>query len=193
MTVVLHRLSRDDMDRAAIIHRASFDERLPWLAGLHTPAADRAYYRTCVFDSCAIWGATRERSLVGFIAFRPDWIDQLYVLPGQQRSGAGQALLRVAQVASDGLQLWTFQRNTPARRFYERHGFVAIRTTNGARNEEREPDVLYRWVRADRDRTAGSATPTYARPVAADGGRLSDRRLVRLPERQTEPAAPAVR
>lgn len=45
----------------------------------------------------------------------------------------------------DGLQLWTFQVNGPARRFYERHGFAAVEETDGAGNEEREPDVRYVW------------------------------------------------
>jgi hypothetical protein len=44
--------------------------------------------------------------------------------------------------------LWTFQRNAPARRFYEKEGFVAVRETDGSGNEEREPDVLYLWKRA---------------------------------------------
>ena len=43
------------------------------------------------------------------------------------------------------LTLWTFQRNLRARRFYEANGFVAVRETDGAGNEEKEPDVLYRW------------------------------------------------
>jgi ribosomal protein S18 acetylase RimI-like enzyme len=44
-----------------------------------------------------------------------------------------------------GLQLWTFQVNTPACRFYERHGFVEAGRTDGSGNEEREPDVRYSW------------------------------------------------
>ena len=42
------------------------------------------------------------------------------------------------------VDLWTFQRNAGARRFYERNGFVAMEFTDGASNEEREPDVRYR-------------------------------------------------
>ncbi len=53
----------------------------------------------------------------------------------------------------DEIRLWTFQRNMPARRFCERHGFMAERQTDGARNEEREPDMLYYWERP-RDWTA---------------------------------------
>jgi len=43
------------------------------------------------------------------------------------------------------LKLWTFQRNTNARRFYEKHGFIADRMTDGMGNEEREPDMRYVW------------------------------------------------
>jgi ribosomal protein S18 acetylase RimI-like enzyme len=59
----------------------------------------------------------------------------------------GTSLLTVAQDASDRLQLWTFQRNTNARRFYERHGFALVRRTDGSRNEAKEPDALYLWAR----------------------------------------------
>jgi hypothetical protein len=31
--------------------------------------------------------------------------------------------------------------------FYERHGFMAIEFTDGSGNEEKEPDVLYRWTK----------------------------------------------
>ena len=143
----LRRLALDDMDAAAKIHRAAFDDRLPWLTGLHTSAEDRAYFRDHVFTDCEIWGAVDHASLIGFIAFRADWIDQLYVAPSRQGEGVGAALLQHAQIAEPRLHLWTFQRNAGARRFYERRGFIAIEETDGARNEEREPDILYRWTR----------------------------------------------
>lgn len=38
-----------------------------------------------------------------------------------------------------------FQVNKSAQRFCERHGFVAAERTDGAANEEREPDVRYVW------------------------------------------------
>jgi len=80
------------------------------------------------------------------IAFAPGWVEQLYVLPGWQGRGVGRALLEMAKAENTELRLWTFQRNLEARRFYERRGFIAIDETDGSRNEEREPDVLYRWV-----------------------------------------------
>lgn len=42
-----------------------------------------------------------------------------------------------------------FQRNTGARAFYERHGFVAVDFNDGSRNEEKEPDATYRWTAGD--------------------------------------------
>jgi putative acetyltransferase len=140
----IRRLCLDEMDAVAIIHRTAFDERLPWLAGLHTPAEDRSFFRDHVFPACEVWGSI-DQVVTGFIAFRPGWIDQLYVLPEWQGQGVGQELLAIAKAASSSLQLWTFRRNTGARQFYARQGFAAVMETDGSRNEEREPDVLYRW------------------------------------------------
>jgi GNAT superfamily N-acetyltransferase len=63
------------------------------------------------------------------------------------RGGVGTELLDVAKRASDQLELWTFERNAPARRFYEARGFALVEQTDGARNEEREPDARYLWTR----------------------------------------------
>lgn len=145
--MMLRRLLRDDMDAAARVHRAAFDHALPWLAGLHTPPEDRAFYRERMFKECELWGAF-DGDLLGIIAFRADWIDQLYVLPQAQRRRIGSQLLQKAKDTFPQLHLWTFQRNQPARRFYEERGFVLVRETDGADNEEREPDALYLWTRA---------------------------------------------
>ncbi len=83
--------------------------------------------------------------VIGFLALRAGWIDQLYVAPGQQGRGIGSRLIALAKAASPVLQLWTFQRNAGARRFYEHHGFVAVETRDGSDNEEQEPDIRYRW------------------------------------------------
>jgi ribosomal protein S18 acetylase RimI-like enzyme len=58
----------------------------------------------------------------------------------------GQALLTAAREDVAELSLWVFQSNTQARRFYERQGFTLVELTDGAANEERLPDALYRWV-----------------------------------------------
>ena len=74
-------------------------------------------------------------------------VDQFYVAPGDQRRGVGDAMLAHAKrLRPAGLRLWAFQRNTPARRFYEARGFIAKKFTDGATNMEREADVLYQWT-----------------------------------------------
>jgi GNAT superfamily N-acetyltransferase len=135
------------MPAAARVHRAAFDRALPWLTGLHTPEEDRRFYCEMVFKTCEIWGAFDQQAITGIIAFRKDWIDQLYVLPDAQGGGTGSALLQIAKDRSDCLRLWTFQRNQRARRFYEARGFALLRETDGAANEEKEPDALYCWRR----------------------------------------------
>jgi GNAT superfamily N-acetyltransferase len=145
---MLRQLELEDMDAAAQVLRTAFDQALPWLAGLHTPEQDRWFFRERVFATCEVWGAFDGAVMVGMLAFREDWIDQLYVLPEAQGRGVGTELLQVAQNAFDRLQLWTFQRNDRARRFYQARGFALVRETDGARNEEKEPDALYLWTRA---------------------------------------------
>ena len=71
-------------------------------------------------------GAFEAGALTGIIAFRNDWIDQLYVLPEVQGRGLGSELLEVAKRAFDCLQLWTFQRNLRARRFLRGDGGFAL-------------------------------------------------------------------
>jgi GNAT superfamily N-acetyltransferase len=144
---MLRQLKPEDVDAAARVVRTAFDQALPSLAGLHMPQEDQWFFRERVFNTCEMWGAFDGAAMRGIIAFREGWIDQLYVLPEAQRRGVGKDLLQVAQNAFDRLQLWTFQRNAPARRFYEARGFALIQETDGAGNEEKEPDALYLWTR----------------------------------------------
>jgi GNAT superfamily N-acetyltransferase len=145
---MLRKLELADADTAALVHRTAFDRALPSLADLHSPEQDRWFFRERVFKTCEVWGAFDDAAMVGIVAFRRDWIDQLYVLPNDQNRGFGTELLRVAQRSFERLHLWTFQRNVQARRFYEQKGFVLVTETDGARNEEKEPDALYLWMRA---------------------------------------------
>ncbi|MBT9370335.1 GNAT family N-acetyltransferase [Rhizobium sp. CSW-27] len=142
----IRRLGADDMAQASVVHRAAFNAALPWLADLHTPVEDHAFWREHLLVTCTIWGATEGPHLLGVIAVRPGWIEQLYVRPEAQGKGIGSALLARAREGQTILDLWTFQANAPARRFYETHGFVAVEQTDGRTNEEREPDVRYRWI-----------------------------------------------
>ena len=88
---------------------------------------------------------SRATAIVGFLGLEPGWVDHLYLEPSRTGEGIGTQLLDHAKtVQPEGLDLWAFRANTGARRFYERHGFVAVAFTEGD-NEEGAPDVRYHW------------------------------------------------
>lgn len=146
--IVLRRARDDESDAVAALFRLSLQTELPFLAERHTLDEDRAFFRDRVFTPCDVWVAERDGELVGLCAFREGWVDHLYVHPAHHRSGIGAALLRKAKDANEQLQLWAFQRNENALRFYESQGFRLVKTTDGRDNEEREPDALYAWERS---------------------------------------------
>jgi len=87
-----------------------------------------------------------NRLVAGFMALEGDLVEHLYVAPAFQGWGIGDKLVALAKLlCPEGLKLWTFTPNARARRFYEARGFRASQFTDGTRNEEREPDVLYTW------------------------------------------------
>ncbi len=102
-------------------------------------------FREHIASRCEIWVAERGQELLGFLALSGSYIDRMYVRPGGQRRGVGTALLEKAQELSPaGLELHTHQKNHPARDFYEKHGFRAIRF-GVSPPPESEPDVEYWW------------------------------------------------
>ncbi|MEO6318721.1 MAG: GNAT family N-acetyltransferase [Acidimicrobiales bacterium] len=107
------------------------------------------YVTTVLVPAKDTWVADDDGVVVGFMVLDPGWVDHLYVEPGRTGGGIGRQLLDVAKREHPtGLDLWAFQSNTGARRFYERHGFVAVARTDGD-NEEGAPDVRYHWPAED--------------------------------------------
>ena len=129
-----------DADAVAQLHRLSVRTAMPWLPDLHTPEEDRSFFAEELRISRG-WVVEEAGDLAGFAVLRDGWLRHLYVDPAHQGQGIGSALLDAALSASPVLQLWAFQRNTRAREFYRARGFVEVEWTDGAGNEEREPDV----------------------------------------------------
>ena len=111
---------------------------------IHTSEEDRWFVREVLIAQHETWVAVDGIEIVGIMALRDDWIDQLYVAPTAQGLGIGSRFVELAkQQRPGGLQLWTFESNVPAQHFYERLGFAVKERTDGANNEERAPEIRY--------------------------------------------------
>lgn len=141
----IRRAESRDIPVVVRIFNASRKHSLPYLPHIHSAEEDLEYFQNRVFASQEVFLAEEEGRTIGFIAFDKDWLHHLYLLPEAQGRKVGAFLLRIAQKNSRRLQLWLFRRNRRAIQFYERHGFRLIEETDGAGNEEKEPDARYEW------------------------------------------------
>ena len=136
-----------EADITATMYLAARRAMLPDLRDPHTEAETRAWMRDTVFTRYSVRLAEAGTEIVGFAARDGAWLMQLYVKPGWTGRGIGTSLLGEvladAAFATPVLRLYTFARNEGARRFYERHGFVAVAFGDGTGNQEGEPDVRY--------------------------------------------------
>ncbi len=114
----------------------------------HTDDEVRAWIRDELLPGTETWLAIDpDGTTVGFMSLGVDVVDQLYLRPDRTGRGIGTRFIGLAKsLRPGGLELYTFQVNTGARRFYERHGFRVVDLDDGARNEEGQPDVRYRWL-----------------------------------------------
>ena len=121
---------------------------LTFLPVLHTVAEDRHFIENVILKESEVTVAESEAGIVSFLARQEEEIRLLYTRPDFIGTGAGSLLLEAAKESGvAALELWCFQANVYARRFYERRGFKAVRVTDGQDNEEKMPDVRYRWER----------------------------------------------
>jgi GNAT superfamily N-acetyltransferase len=144
--VALRRATAADARAAADVWLRSFAAALPAVVRPRTDEEVRDWFRHVVVPRCETWVAESAGEVVGVMVLEEGELAQLYLAPDRRGRGIGDRFVTLAKERRPaGLSLWTFQVNTPARRFYERHGFTAAQWTDGARNEEREPDVRYVW------------------------------------------------
>jgi GNAT superfamily N-acetyltransferase len=113
----------------------------------HADDAVRAWFQDVVVPAGGVWVVSQGGVLDAMMVIKGDWVEQLYVAPESQRQGHGSRLLRLAQSSRTTLTLWTFEANTPARAFYETHGFEVDGPVS-TDNEERAPAVRYRWSKS---------------------------------------------
>ena len=151
---LLRAATIEDTEAVARVLIDSRRELMPYAPSAHPDDGVRQWVRETLIPAGGVTVALTRGAVAGVLALRhakdAAWIDQLCVHPVHVARGIGRALLAHALATLPGpVRLWTFQANHHARTFYERRGFVAVRFTDGADNEERCPDVLYRLQRGE--------------------------------------------
>jgi GNAT superfamily N-acetyltransferase len=137
---VIRRATGDDVEEIVAIFEPSF-ALLDFLPNVHTHEENLTFFDRCVRE--------QEAYLLGrgFAILDGDWLRHLYVHPDAIGTGVGHALFEhVTTLRPDGFEFWVFQQNERARRFYEAHDAVPVEFTDGSGNEEKTPDVRYRWT-----------------------------------------------
>lgn len=147
--LVLRAATTDDAPAVAALMIRARLELMPFAPSAHTDEETHAWVAHTLIPAGGVSVATLHGAIVGVVAIQSEgglgWIDQLMVDPQHVKRGIGGALLaRALRQLPRPVQLWTFQANWAARRFYEHQGWRAVAFTDGAGNEERVPDVLYR-------------------------------------------------
>ncbi len=114
---------------AAIWHRSA---GLPGVGPVRLPSLEQLRARIDV-EIEAGWQVTvavAGEEIIGFLALKPEAaiLDQLFMHPDARGLGLGLLLLDEAKAQlPDGFTLFTRTGNTPARRFYEKHGLSHLR------------------------------------------------------------------
>jgi GNAT superfamily N-acetyltransferase len=131
-----------------IAGRAAF---MPYAPSAHPELDVRRWVQEYLIPTGQVTLAQIDDVVAGVVATSLEeevtWIDQMWVRWTEVGQGIGSLLLaHVLQLPSTKVRLYTFQENTGARRFYERHGFKAMKLTDGHDNEENCPDVLYERI-----------------------------------------------
>jgi len=147
---VLRQARTNDAAECAHVYLRSRAFGLPEVPTVHPVSEVRRWMADDVIGHSDVWVAEVDGVVAGLMVLSHErdggWVDQMYLDPSWMGRGLGDRFVDLARRrCPGGLQLWTFQSNGPARRFWERHGFVEQESTDGRGNEERTPDVRYRW------------------------------------------------
>ena len=123
------------------------DIRQDTVPSIHSVGEIEWYITNRLISRGSSYVFVENEEILGWVDFHDGWVDQLYCRRNNTGKGIGRQLLDFAKSKSpEGLQLWTFQVNSGARKFYVREGFTEVELTDGQSNEEKAPDVRMVWT-----------------------------------------------
>jgi GNAT superfamily N-acetyltransferase len=144
----VRRATPQDAEALAELYLRAREAAVPAIPPPVHPPSDALRWMRSRTDApgCELWLAEEGEEVLGLLLLEESWVHSLYVAPGRTAEGIGTLLVDLAKsLRPGGLGLWVFVTNTGARRFYERHGFVELRRTDGSSNEEGAPDIEMAW------------------------------------------------
>ena len=145
ITVSMRSARSQDMAICAAIVNDWIDQT-DWMPRVHTHEEVVKHYEDDEKIKRQTIVAVDGSRVRGFVTLTRDgFITALYVEQASRSQGIGGLLLqRVKRELSPEINLYTFEANGDARRFFARHGFAEINRTTGD-NEENLPDILMEW------------------------------------------------
>jgi ribosomal protein S18 acetylase RimI-like enzyme len=150
VTDLIRPMADDEAGAAVAVHvaaRLAAAEQGTMPPPVHPISDARRWFEDEVVGRREIWVAERAGRLVGLLVLDAGFVDQIYVRPEVQGEGIGASLLDLAMaLRPQGFDLWVFEINAPAIALYESRGLKLVERTDGAGNEERAPDLRYRWI-----------------------------------------------
>jgi len=111
--VVLNIWLEASIQAHGFIDASFWHSQLDAMRHVYLPAAD-----SHIFE--------REGKVCGFCSLNQNVLAALFVAPEHQGTGIGAQLLADAKIRRPTLELAVYSANIPARRFYERQGFVVL-------------------------------------------------------------------
>jgi chorismate mutase/GNAT superfamily N-acetyltransferase len=156
--LVLRAAGPDDARTLAELFLAAREAAFPAMPrSVHGPGSVRAWFDELLGHgpdgtppTRETWVAERAGRVVGYLVLDGSWLDSLYVAPSETGQGIGTVLVDLVKgLRPGGFSLWVFESNVRARTFYERHGLLTIRCTDGSQNEEGAPDRELAWLGVD--------------------------------------------
>ena len=143
--VRIRRARARDADTVAALFLETRRHSMAYLPEIRTVYETNRWMAETIFTQFDVWVAERGPEIAAFLALAGGHVEYLYVGPGHQRRGIGDALLAKAKrLSPEGLELYVFADNTPAQAFYGARGFVSAAEL--VIPEEEEPGFLFVWT-----------------------------------------------
>lgn len=148
--IIFRPATPSDAPGIANVYLVSRKKLLNYAPLSHSDAEILVWIKEKLIPTGQVMVVEKDNRIIGMMALEKKneigWIEQLYLLPEWVNYGIGSQFITMAKMTlGSPIQLHTFQANSQARHFYEKHGFHIISLSDGSNNEEHCPDILYEW------------------------------------------------